>query len=113
MRVRPILDLSNSRTILFANHAQMRIFECIRVFQAITEDSVETGMSEQECPCELKRGDCKEVSQNVKHHCKPFVVNEVIGPGTKAWIPQIGDHAQIGSQKQKRIPCPRVTQSRK
>src|SRR3990172_7150434 len=118
----PIVRLPNLISILFsieyrlvgfANHAQMCIFERVRIFQAIAKYTVEAGVTEQERACKHQHGDGKQVAQNIKRQRKPFVVDQVIGPGTEAWIPQIAEHAQVGSQKQKRVPSPPVIQSGK
>lgn len=91
----------------------MRILECVGVFQAVAEDAVKAGVAEQESPCKHQPGDRKQVAQNIERNRKPFVMDQVIGPGAEAGICQIAHHAQIGSQKQKRVPAPSVVQSGK
>jgi len=91
----------------------MRILERVGIFQSITEDAVEAGVAEQERPCEHQPGDGEQVAQHIQRHRKPFVVDQVIGPGAEAGIRQIAEHAQVGSQKQERVPAPSVLQSRK
>ena len=75
----------------------MRILERVGIFQPIAEDSVEAGVSEQDCPGEYQPRDGDEESQHIKHHRKPLVMNEVIGPRANPWVRQIAKYAQVGS----------------
>ena len=77
----------------------MRILKRVFVFQAVAKDAVEAGVSEQERASEHQPGDRKHVAQNIKHNCKPFVVDQVIRPGAEAGICQIAHHAQVGRKK--------------
>ena len=47
------------------------------------------------------------------HNRKPFVVDQVIGPGAEAGICQVAMHAQIGGKEEKGEESPRGVQLRK
>jgi hypothetical protein len=57
-RKRRFISLS-PQTNLSPNPTQMRILKRIFVFQAVAEDAVEAGVSEQDRPCEHQPGDGK------------------------------------------------------
>lgn len=81
------------------NHPQMRVLKCVFVLQAIAEDTVKAGVTEEERPCEHQPGDGEQGAQGIKRNRKPFVVDQVIGPRAEAGICQIAEHAQVRRKK--------------
>src|SRR5688572_22533192 len=88
----------------------MRVLESIGIFQAVAENPVEAGVTQQNCPCEHQPLYREHEAQNIESHGKSFVVDQVICPGAEAWIPQITSYAEVGSQEQERVPTPSVIQ---
>lgn len=107
------LESSHPFGISSPNPPQMRILERVLVFQAVAEDAVKTGVSEEDCPCEHQPGDGERRAKDVKGESKPTMVDQVIRPGTEAGVCQIADHAEIGHKEPEGEESPSVIQSRK
>lgn len=91
----------------------MRILKRVFVFQAVAEDAIKAGVSEEDCPCEHQPGDGERRAKGIKGECKPTMVDQVIRPGTEAGIRQIADHAEIGRKEEEGEESPSVIQLRK
>lgn len=83
------------------------------MFQAITENTVQAGVSEQDRPREHQGRQRQEVTDHIKDHSNSLVVDQVIGPGADPGIRQITKHAEVGREKQEGVPAPSIFQSRK
>ncbi len=81
------------------------------MFQAVAEDTVKAGVGEQERPCKHEPGREMQVAQDIQRNRKPFVVDQVIGPGAEAGICQIAEHAQVWGKEEQGEQSPRVIQS--
>src|SRR6266540_852120 len=84
---------------LLSNPTQMCILKRVFVFQPVTKNAVEAGVTEQDCPCEHQPGDGKQVAQNIKRNRNSLVVDQVIGPCADAGVCQIAKHTQVRSKK--------------
>ena len=81
----------------------MGMIERVLILQAIPEHPVKAGVTKQDYACEHQPGERKQEARSIKRHCKPFVMNQVIGPRAEAGGYQISYHAQVGSQEQQGI----------
>lgn len=91
----------------------MGVLKRVLMLQAITEHTVEAGVTEEKRACEHQPRDREQVTQEIERHRKPFVVNQVIRPRAEAGIKQISGHTQVGCQEQECVPSPSVIQSSK